>query len=490
MAMRKPLVRAILDGAQQIAAPAFVSTLSICIVFVPVLLLTGAAQVPVHAAGDGGGLRDDGVVLPLAHADPDHGALPAAPGGEALRAWASMAKRPAARASSGACTTSSTAASSGCARPTPRCSHWCARSSRAGAGGLRALRRRLAVPGAVHRPRLLPDRRRRPDAAARARPAGTRIEETELIFAEIEDEIRQVIPPREIDTIIDNIGIPNGGFNLAFGDSPTHRRRRRRDPDLAEARGARLHRRVHRPPAQAPAREVSRRDVLLRGRQHHQPDSELRPARAHRRAGGRAATPRRTTRSRSELAARRSRAFPARPTCTFTRWWTIRRSDVNVDRSKAGQVGLTQRDVASSLLISLSASGQIAPTSGSTGATASATTSPCRRRSTRSTRSTRCCGRRSARRHGVNTNTRLAGRRANAATRRRRGPSQTSLAYGNPGAQSADRSCSRTSRRDARRRAGDRQPLQRAAGVRRLRQRGPPRPGQRRRGGREDRGRS
>jgi multidrug efflux pump subunit AcrB len=36
--------------------------------------------------------------------------------------------------------------------------------------------------------------------------------------------------------------------------------------------------------------------------------------------------------------------------------------DVNVDRGKAGQVGLTQRDVATSLLISLSSSGQIAPT--------------------------------------------------------------------------------------------------------------------------------
>src|SRR6202020_220115 len=44
MAMKKPLVRAVLDGAQQIAAPAFVSTLCICIVFVPVLLLTGAAK--------------------------------------------------------------------------------------------------------------------------------------------------------------------------------------------------------------------------------------------------------------------------------------------------------------------------------------------------------------------------------------------------------------------------------------------------------------
>src|SRR5215813_8468264 len=44
LAMRKPLVRAVLDGASQIAVPTFVSTLSICIVFVPVLLLTGTAQ--------------------------------------------------------------------------------------------------------------------------------------------------------------------------------------------------------------------------------------------------------------------------------------------------------------------------------------------------------------------------------------------------------------------------------------------------------------
>src|SRR6202453_1527535 len=42
--MKKPLVRAVLDGAQQIAVPALVSTLSICIVFAPVLLLTGAAK--------------------------------------------------------------------------------------------------------------------------------------------------------------------------------------------------------------------------------------------------------------------------------------------------------------------------------------------------------------------------------------------------------------------------------------------------------------
>ncbi|HKI31002.1 MAG TPA: efflux RND transporter permease subunit [Gemmataceae bacterium] len=39
----KPLRQAILDGAAQIATPAFVSTLAICIVFIPVLFLTGPA---------------------------------------------------------------------------------------------------------------------------------------------------------------------------------------------------------------------------------------------------------------------------------------------------------------------------------------------------------------------------------------------------------------------------------------------------------------
>jgi len=44
LAMGKEVEHAILDGAQQIAVPAFVSTLSICIVFVPMFFLTGVAR--------------------------------------------------------------------------------------------------------------------------------------------------------------------------------------------------------------------------------------------------------------------------------------------------------------------------------------------------------------------------------------------------------------------------------------------------------------
>ena len=44
LAQGKEVEHAILDGAQQIAVPAFVSTLSICIVFVPMFFLTGVAR--------------------------------------------------------------------------------------------------------------------------------------------------------------------------------------------------------------------------------------------------------------------------------------------------------------------------------------------------------------------------------------------------------------------------------------------------------------
>src|SRR5712692_6693470 len=43
-AMHKPLLVAILDGASQIAGPTFIGTISICIVFFPVVLLTGVAK--------------------------------------------------------------------------------------------------------------------------------------------------------------------------------------------------------------------------------------------------------------------------------------------------------------------------------------------------------------------------------------------------------------------------------------------------------------
>jgi multidrug efflux pump subunit AcrB len=52
-------------------------------------------------------------------------------------------------------------------------------------------------------------------------PAATRIETTERIFQEIEDKIREVIPERDRDLIVDDIGLPQRPYNLAFTDGST-----------------------------------------------------------------------------------------------------------------------------------------------------------------------------------------------------------------------------------------------------------------------------
>src|ERR1700731_1915335 len=52
-------------------------------------------------------------------------------------------------------------------------------------------------------------------------PANTRIETTERIFQEIEDKIREVIPERERDLIVDDFGVPERPYNLAFTDGST-----------------------------------------------------------------------------------------------------------------------------------------------------------------------------------------------------------------------------------------------------------------------------
>ena len=50
---------------------------------------------------------------------------------------------------------------------------------------------------------------------------GTRIEDTARLCDAIEDSIRKEIPPKEMGTIIDNIGIPYSGLNLSYSNSAT-----------------------------------------------------------------------------------------------------------------------------------------------------------------------------------------------------------------------------------------------------------------------------
>jgi multidrug efflux pump subunit AcrB len=51
--------------------------------------------------------------------------------------------------------------------------------------------------------------------------AGTRIETTKVVFSQVEDQIRKTIPAQETDLIMDNIGLTPETFNYAFGDGAT-----------------------------------------------------------------------------------------------------------------------------------------------------------------------------------------------------------------------------------------------------------------------------
>ncbi len=211
----KPLTRAILDGAQQIAVPAIVATLSICIVFFPVVLLVGPARflftalaLSVVLSMMASYLLSRTLVPSLARLlmaseehDDGHGELP-----PTLSGWARLARR---------------------------FNRWrdagFERFQNAYAGVLATVleHRRFAivVGGGVALASLglvfvvgtdfFPST----DAGlmklhVRA-PAGSRIEKTEQIFQAIETRIHDIIPANELETLNDMIGVPVS-YNLAF----------------------------------------------------------------------------------------------------------------------------------------------------------------------------------------------------------------------------------------------------------------------------------
>jgi multidrug efflux pump subunit AcrB len=200
----KPIVKAILDGAMQIAVPAFVSTLCICIVFVPVIFLTGAARylfTPLALA----------VVLAImASYLLSRTLVP------------TMVRYLLAGEAAG---------------------HHSERSFDRWFNRLRDGYRNLLEAALAHRvmvasgfcllcaaclaltPFLGQDFFPLVDAGqirlhVRA-PAGTRIEETEQYFAQVENALRRVIPKDELTDIIDDIGLPYSGLNIAMSDSAT-----------------------------------------------------------------------------------------------------------------------------------------------------------------------------------------------------------------------------------------------------------------------------
>jgi CzcA family heavy metal efflux pump len=352
----KPLKQAILDGAQQIATPAFVSTLAICIVFVPVIFLTGASKslfTPLAMAVVFAMLSSyllSRTLIPtmvmyllrdeakLYHED-----------GEFVSATPTLISRV------------HDGFNRGFERLRERYTgalEWALGSRRTVLYGFLG----FCLASFLFLPFVGQDFFPAVDAGqfrlhVRA-PAGTRIEETERIFGKVEDAIRAKIPPNEMELILDNIGLPAIGMSLAYTDSATI--------SLSDGEMLVALKEGHRSTAEY-VKEL-RRDL---GKQFPNLSFFFQPADivsqilnfglpapidiqvVGRDLKGNYAIAREVE--------RRVAAIKGAADVHLHQVVDAPELRVNVDRTRAEQIGLSQRDVAGTLLTSLSSSSQTAP---------------------------------------------------------------------------------------------------------------------------------
>ncbi|HTV84998.1 MAG TPA: efflux RND transporter permease subunit [Dyella sp.] len=188
---------------------------------------------------------------------------------------------------------------------------------------------------------------------------GTRVEDTANLFSHIERTVRGVIPPQELGTVVDNIGLSNSGINTTYNNTGLIGEQ---DGDIQIALNE-----GHRPTAEyvrklrellprtypgvtfsfPPADIVSQilnfgapapLDLQIRG-----PHLAANFAYANQLLGQIKRVP-----GVVDARIQESQASPA--------------FDVNVDRTQAQLVGITERDITNSLVVNLAGSSQVAPT--------------------------------------------------------------------------------------------------------------------------------
>ncbi|WP_438008971.1 efflux RND transporter permease subunit [Sorangium sp. So ce321] len=357
LGQRKPFIRAIVDGAQEIAVPALVATLCICIVFVPVAFITGAAKslfVPMALAVVFAMLMSyflSRTLVPTLvrlllereaaeHAH-GHGEHPKSLFGRVFAAFNRAFDR--LRAAYGG---------------------WLAWALAHRAGFVGVFLAFVAASVALI-PLLGRDFFPSVDAGliklhVRGAP-GTRLEESERRFARIEQTIREVIPPDEIRTMLDTIGIPASGINLSLSEGA----------QISSADG----------------------QIFIALAEHHRPTAGyVRQLRAKLNATypdttffflapdistqvlnfGLAAPinvqvvgpigKEDETLAVAQKIAGRVEKVPGAVDVHLAQVPERPQLRIDVDRTMADQMGLSQRDVASDVLVSLSSSGQTSPT--------------------------------------------------------------------------------------------------------------------------------
>src|SRR6185295_16759427 len=190
-------------------------------------------------------------------------------------------------------------------------------------------------------------------------PTGTRIEQTAKLVDEVEAAIRHEVPANELEGVLDNIGLPVSGINLSYNDSgisgpadadilvslkPNHK------PTANYVRNLRLSLNSEFPGTTfyfLPADIVSQTlnfglpaplDIQVVGR-NETVDQQV-----------------------ANSIAQKIRQVRGAVDVRVQQPNDLKRFEFNVDRTKAMELGLSERDVAGSVLLALSGSSQVTPT--------------------------------------------------------------------------------------------------------------------------------
>ncbi len=188
-------------------------------------------------------------------------------------------------------------------------------------------------------------------------PVGTRIEDTQHVFTQVEDVIRRVIPRDEIDLVLDNIGLPFN-LNIALSDSAT----------IGVSDGEILVslNKEHHGPTWDYVKRI--RQILITKFPNYtfftQPSDIVGqtlnaglPAPIDVQVVGHDAQ----NYQIAEELRRRMSAIPGAVDVNIHQVIDYPSLRVNIDRTRAQELGLTEKQIADNLLVSLSGSGQTAP---------------------------------------------------------------------------------------------------------------------------------
>ncbi len=224
VAMREPLHRAIVTGASEVAVPTFLSTLCICIVFVPVFLLEGTAKYlfsPLSLAVIGALLASLALSFTMVPVLFNHLMRRAV---DEFDAEPVHSRNPPYLQHKNPLVRFQAAFERGFERFRENYRNvlsWTLSQARVTVLAFLVL---IAVSVLLF-PLLGRDFFPQVDAGqmrlhVRA-PPGTRLEKTQQEFAQVEAKIRNLVGNDQIDVMLDNIGLPYSGINIALSDSAT-----------------------------------------------------------------------------------------------------------------------------------------------------------------------------------------------------------------------------------------------------------------------------